>query len=67
MRKFKIRGLAAVCPALLGAVLLGGCSRETIKYQIAESIGTVGMYENGEPVETPRYFREYLCTMFAKS
>ena len=45
-------------PAVLTAMLLGGCSRETIKYQIAESIGTVGMFENGEPVETPRMKEE---------
>ena len=45
----------ALCAA---ALLLGGCSRETINYQIAESIGTVGMFENGEPVETPRMKEE---------
>ena len=37
---------------LMGLVLTG-CSRNTINQQIAESIGTTGMYENGEPVETP--------------
>ena len=38
------------------AVMAGcsGCSRATLNYQIAESIGTVGLYENNEPVETPR-------------
>lgn len=40
-------------PALL-LLFLGGCSRATINYQIAESIGTLGQYENNEPVETPR-------------
>ena len=45
----------AFCAA---ALLLTGCSRETINYQIAESIGTVGVYENGEPVETPRMKEE---------
>ena len=42
---------AVIAPAVF---LLSGCSRETINYQLAESIGTVGMYENGEPVETPK-------------
>ncbi|MCC8138616.1 MAG: hypothetical protein LIO76_11295 [Clostridiales bacterium] len=37
--------------ALFGA---GGCSRSVINYQIAESIGTVGEYENNSPVETPK-------------
>lgn len=36
---------------VLGA---GGCSRSMINYQIAESIGTVGEYENNSPVETPK-------------
>lgn len=36
---------------VLGA---GGCSRSVINYQIAESIGTVGEYENNAPVETPK-------------
>ncbi len=31
-----------------------GCSRSMINYQIAESIGTLGEYENNEPVETPK-------------
>lgn len=34
--------------------LLGGCSRRTMNRQIAESIGTLGKYENDEPVETPK-------------
>ena len=33
---------------------LTGCSRAQINEQIAESIGTLGMYENNEPVETPK-------------
>lgn len=37
--------------AILGT---GGCSRSVMNYQIAESIGTVGMYENNAPVETPK-------------
>ena len=38
----------------MAGLFLAGCSRETINYQIAESIGTLGKYENNEPVETPR-------------
>ncbi len=34
--------------------LFTGCSRKEINRQIAESIGTLGMYENDEPVETPK-------------
>lgn len=41
---------------LLGMMLLilTGCSRAEMNAQIAESIGTLGMYENNEPVETPK-------------
>ena len=35
-------------------VFTAGCSRSTLNYQIAESIGTVGVYEGGEPVESPQ-------------
>ena len=31
-----------------------GCSRATINYQVAESLGTLGQFENNEPVETPK-------------
>lgn len=49
MKKFLILAAAA------GAVLaLGGCTRSQINYQIAECIGTLGEYENNEPVETPK-------------
>lgn len=44
-------GFMAVCFA---AFLLTGCSRERMNAQIAESIGTLGLYENNEPVETPK-------------
>ncbi|MCD7735985.1 MAG: hypothetical protein LUI07_03315 [Lachnospiraceae bacterium] len=46
----------AVAALLAGIMILGasGCSRSMINYQIAESIGTVGEYENNEPVETPK-------------
>lgn len=44
----------ALAGALGAAWLCGGCSRETMNYQLAESIGTVGQYENNEPVETPQ-------------
>jgi hypothetical protein len=37
------------------AMLFGsGCSRKVLNYQIAECIGTLGEYENNEPVETPK-------------
>ncbi|MDO4633746.1 MAG: hypothetical protein Q4B01_07810 [Eubacteriales bacterium] len=42
---------------LLGLLLVlavTGCSRAEMNAQIAESIGTLGMYENNEPVETPK-------------
>lgn len=45
------KGMIVIC---LLAALLTGCSRETMNRQIAESIGTLGMYENDEPVETPK-------------
>lgn len=46
--------LIAPCALLLGgALMLGGCTRSQINYQIAEAIGTDGKYENNEPVETP--------------
>ena len=44
---------------LLGSTwFVAGCSRSTLNYQIAESIGTVGKYENNEPVETPKMAEE---------
>ena len=45
---------------LAGAAILSaaGCSRESMNYQIAESIGTLGMFENNEPVETPKMREE---------
>ncbi len=36
------------------AIMLSGCSRSQMNYQIAEAIGTDGKYENNEPVETPK-------------
>ena len=39
---------------LMGMMLLTGCSRSQMNYQIAEAIGTAGQYENNEPVETPK-------------
>ena len=39
---------------IIAAAALTGCSRSAINYQIAESIGTVGLYENNEPVESPQ-------------
>lgn len=40
--------------AIISLMYLTGCSRSVLNYQIAESIGTLGKYENNEPVETPR-------------
>ena len=42
--------LLAVIAMLAGS----GCSRSVLNYQIAECIGTLGEYENNEPVETPK-------------
>ena len=51
----KKRSFAAVLAvALSGAVMMSGCTRSQMNYQIAEAIGTDGMYENNEPVETPK-------------
>lgn len=44
----------------VSAAFCTGCSRSTMNYQLAESIGTVGMYENNEPVETPKMEQERL-------
>ena len=60
MRKKHLLAAAAV---LLAGLAAGGCSKSQINYQVAKSIGTLGMYENNEPVETPkmkaeREFRE---------
>lgn len=52
MRK---RSFTAVLSSVLaGMLVLSGCTRSQINYQIAEAIGTDGKYENNEPVETPR-------------
>lgn len=40
--------------AAAAAFLLCGCSKSVRNYQIAECIGTLGKYENNEPVETPK-------------
>ena len=45
---------AVLAVALSGAVMMSGCTRSQMNYQIAEAIGTDGMYENNEPVETPK-------------
>lgn len=45
---------AALACALGTTLMLGGCTRSQINYQIAEAIGTAGKYENNEPVETPK-------------
>ena len=46
--------IAALVLAAGVSLVLGGCTRSQINYQIAEAIGTDGMYENNEPVETPK-------------
>ncbi len=43
---------------LAAALLLGGCTKSQINYQVAEAIGTLGQYENNEPVETPKMRQE---------
>ncbi len=48
-RQLKLTAAGAVL-----CLMLGGCARSTINYQVAEAIGTVGQYENNEPVETPK-------------
>ncbi|MCD7715928.1 MAG: hypothetical protein LUI39_05715 [Lachnospiraceae bacterium] len=50
----RIRIVFAVLMGACAALGAGGCSRSVINYQIAESIGTVGEYENNAPVETPK-------------
>lgn len=40
--------------AAVSVLLLSGCSRSVLNYQIAECIGTLNQYENNEPVETPK-------------
>ena len=56
MKKYVKTGALAF---LLGSVLvLAGCTRSQINYQIAEAIGTDGKYANNEPVETPKMAEE---------
>lgn len=52
-RKFiRLSSAAGILAALL---LLGtGCSKANINSQLAEWLGTTGMYENNEPVESPK-------------
>ena len=52
MNRAKTAGLLAA--VLAAGMLLSGCSRSQMNYQIAEAIGTDGMYPNNEPVETPQ-------------
>ena len=61
MRLYYYRWKMALLAGLMGiAVLSTGCSRSTMNYQLAESLGTVGKYENNEPVETPKMEQERL-------
>ena len=51
--------LYSITALALGCVMMvTGCTRSQINYQIAEAIGTAGKYENNEPVETPRMAEE---------
>ena len=51
LKKYKI---AAAMLGICMAVICGGCSRETLNAQLAESLGTTGMYAGNEPVESPK-------------
>lgn len=55
IRKKQVRTLAILGAASL---VLTGCTRSQMNYQIAEAIGTDGQYENNEPVETPKMKEE---------
>lgn len=39
---------------LIVLMVFSGCSKREINRQVAESIGTLGRYENDEPVESPK-------------
>ncbi len=39
---------------LIVLMIFSGCSKREINRQIAESLGTLGQYENDEPVESPK-------------
>ena len=52
MRKKRKTGLVFL--AVIAMLAGSGCSRSVLNYQIAECIGTLGEYENNEPVETPK-------------
>ena len=51
LKKYKI---AAAMLGICMVVICGGCSRETLNAQLAESLGTTGMYAGNEPVESPK-------------
>ena len=50
----KVKGIMTALLGLGACLALSGCARSVLNYQIAESIGTLGQYENNEPVETPK-------------
>lgn len=50
-KKGKILVALAAALAMSG---LSGCARSVLNYQVAECIGTLGEFENNEPVETPK-------------
>ncbi len=47
MARLILTGIAA-------ALICTGCGKASINYQVAEALGTLGQFENNEPVETPR-------------
>ena len=51
LKKYKI---AAAMLGICMAVICGGCSRETLNAQLAESLGTTGMYAMGGLWNRPR-------------
>lgn len=49
-----VRRRAGLVILAAAALSLCGCTQSQRNYQIAECIGTLGQYENNEPVETPK-------------
>lgn len=50
----KGRGIITATVVAVCMLLVSGCGKAKLNDQIAEAIGTTGMYENNEPVETPK-------------
>jgi len=49
----RIRG-GIISVAVIALTALSGCSRASINAQVADVLGTSGMYENNAPVESPK-------------